>query len=242
MNAITLNMTAAGSNSATLLADLDKAMTKLGAESVNIARPKLGIAIVEAAASGLIDEDDVEARYDAYLAGQTKRQASNLLAAGVGDGNGKKANVSKLRQLAKMAMLPGIDGPALIDRAVTLRGDMVGGEDKIEAPYDMMVKVARAQIASPDHELTESEIADCIRKAVPADKTLMDKLVREYKALAKLHEEAKLPGTEAAMTSIGDAIVELGGELPAMTKEEKAMAAFMAQAAKMGFTVAQPTV
>lgn len=224
------------SNSGATLEDLDKSMAKLGAESVNIARPKLGIAIVAAAASGLIDEDDVEARYDAYLAGRSKRQAGNLLAQGVEDGNGKKANVSKLRQLAKMAMLPGVDGPALIDRAVTLRGDMVGGDEKIEAPYDMMVKVARAQINNPDRPLSENEIADCIRKPVPADKTLMDKLVREYKTLAKLHEEANLPGTEAAMTSIGDAIVELGGELPAMTKEEKEMAAFMAKAKSMGMT------
>lgn len=240
MTTITLNMSAAsfGSNTAPSLADLDKDMAKLGAESVNIARPKLGIAIVAAVASGLIGEDDVEARYDAYLAGRTKRMGTNLLAAGVEDGNGKKANVSKLRQLAKMACLPGIDGPALIDRTVTLRGNMLGGDDKIEAPYDAMVKVARAQIASPMNELSDDQIMDCIRKASPAEKDEIAKLVAAYKAAHKLNADLNLPGTAAAVQGYADAIVELGGEIPAMTKEEKEMAAFMAKAAKMGMTFA----
>lgn len=241
MNMI-LNMTMTdGSNSATELENLHKTMSKLGGESVNIARPKLGISIVQAYASGILrdkDEDYVENLYDSYLAGRTKRQAGNLLAAGVEDGNGKKANVSKLRQLAKMACLPGIDGPTLIDRTVTLRGNMVGGDDKIEAPYDAMVKVARAQIASPMDPLSDDQIMDCIRKASPAEKDEIAKLVAAYKAAHKLNADLNLPGTAAAVQGYADAIVELGGEVPPMTKEEKEMAAFMAKAAKMGMSFA----
>lgn len=226
-----------GDNSGPTISQLDKLMAKLGAESVNIARPKLGIALVRAAADGIIDEDDVEARYDAYLAGRTKVQSKQLLAAGVEDGNGKKANVSKCRQLVRMSMLPGVDGPALLDRTVTLRGNMIGGDDKLEAPFDAFVKVARAQIARPEADLSDDEIAEQIRKATPAEKDTIAKLVAAYRSTYKLHEEVKLPGTEAALQGIADALVECGGEIPAMTKEEKAQAAFMAKAAKMGFTV-----
>lgn len=240
MTTTILTMTTAtmGDNSGPSIEALDKLMGKLGAESVNIARPKLGIALVRAAADGLIDEDDVEARYDAYLAGRERAQSKTLLGAGVEDGNGKKANVSKCRQLVRMAMLPGIDGPSLIDRTVTLRGNMLSGDAKIEAPFDAFVKVARAQIAKPEEELTDDELAACIRKAEAKDKTLIDKLVNAYKSTYKLNEEAQLPGTASALQGIADAIVEAGGEIPPMTKAEKEQAAFMAKAKAMGFSFA----
>lgn len=221
----------------------NKLMGKLGAESVNTARPKLGIAMVQAGFEGLFTEKEVADKYDIYLAGREKQQGKSLLAAGVEDGNGRKANVSKCMQLYRLGALPAIDGPKLIDKAVTLRSSMVGGDAKIEAPFDAMVKVARAQIAKPDEELTDEELAACIRKAEPKDKDEVAKLVAAYKAAYKLHEELQLPGTEAAVSAYGDALVEVGGEIPPMTKEEKKHAAFMAQAAKMGFTFAGgPTI
>lgn len=243
MTNLILNMATVGDNSAVMLADLDKQMAKLGAESVNVARPKLAIALVQAAADGTIDEDDVEARYDAYLAGRERAQSKSLLAAGVDDGNGKKANVSKCTQLVRMAMLPNIDGPTLIDRTATLRGNMLGGDEKIEAPFDAFVKVARAQIAKPDAMLTEDEIAVCIRKTPAKDKDEIAKLIEDYKRMHKRAAEMpNLPSLAEAVTCIGDAIVELGGEIPPMTKEEKEMAAFMSKAKSMGFSFAGATV
>ncbi len=240
MNMI-LNMTAtagAGHNTAAAAAEFDRLLAKLGAESVNTARPKLAIAIVQAAFNGAIDEDDVEEKYDLYLSGREKAQAKTLLAAGVDDGNGKKANVSKCKQLCKLGLMPSVDGPALIDRAVTLRGNMVGGDDKIEAPFDAFVKVARAQLNKPDADLTDEEVMGCIRKTVAAEKDAMAKLVAAYKAAHKLAETVPMPETQEAVAVYGRAIVEAGGDVPAMTKEEKEMAAFMAKARDLGVKVA----
>lgn len=232
-------MTTQLTNHETALKALDQTMSKLGAESVNVARPKLGIALVEAAFNGIIDEDDVEARYDAYLRGRENKQSRNLLAVGMEEGNGKKANVSKCRQLVRMAMLPGIDGPALIDRAVTMRGNMVGGDDKVEAPFDVMVKVARAQIAQPQEDLSDDQIADCIRKGEPAQKSELDKLIAAYKTTVKLADAMPMNvPLGQAVEDLRGAIVEAGGEVPAMTKEEKEREAFVKKAAAMGFRVA----
>lgn len=238
MNAHIMNMSATiGDNSAPALDAFDKVLAKLGAESVNTARPKLAIALVKAAFDGLIDEDDVEAKYDLYLSSREKAQAKSLLAAGVDDGNGRKANISKCKQLVKLGLMASVDGPDLADRTVTLRGNMVGGDDKIEAPFDALVKVARAQLNKPDADLTDDEIMGCVRKPVAAEKDAMARLVAAYKAAHKLAETVPMPETQEAVAVYGRAIVEAGGDVPAMTKEEKAEAAFMAQAAKMGFTV-----
>jgi hypothetical protein len=226
------------SNAETVLAALDKEMAKLGAESVNIARPKLAITLVKAAAEGSIDEDDVEARYDAYLAGRTKAQSKTALAAGVEDGNGKKANVSKCRQLVRMAMMPGIDGPALIDLTVTVRGNLLGNEESVKPPFDAFVDVARAQINCPAGPLTEEQIADVIRKAEKADKTEIQKLIDMYKRSAKMRDD--MPAIEAlarATDAYAEAIVEAGGEVPPLSKEEKEQAAAMAYLARRGLVV-----
>jgi hypothetical protein len=230
--------TTAGDNIAAALAALDKDMAKLGAESVNVARPKLALSLVRAAADGIIDEDDVEARYDVYLAGREKTQAKQALAMGVEEGNGKKANVSKCRQLVRMAMLSGIDGPELLDRTVTARGNLIGTDSKIEAPFDAFVKVARAQIAQPDAPLTDDQIAEQVRKPEKGEKTEIQKLIDLYKSTAKMVEA--LPGNAAikdAASSLADAIVEEGGEVPALTKEEKEEQAAMAYLARRGLVV-----
>jgi hypothetical protein len=220
------------------IANLDKEMAKLGAESVNIARPKLAVTLVRAAAAGDIDEDDVEARYDAYLAGRTKAQSRTALASGVEDGNGKKANVSKCRQLVRMGMLPAVDGPALIDTTVTVRGNLLENEEAVKAPFDAFVDVARAQIAQPDAQLTEEQIAAAIRKPEKASKTELQKLIDLYKNAAKMAE--LLPGNEAMKDAVGDlasAIVEEGGEVPPLTKEEKEAHAAMAYLARRGLVI-----
>jgi hypothetical protein len=241
MNAHIMTMTAhasAGDNSANARAEFDKALVKLGAESVNLARPKLAIAIVTAASLGALDEKDVEAKYDMYLAARERAQAKNLLASGVDDGNGKKANVSKCVQLCKLGNLPDIHGPSLLDRTVTLRGNMVGGDERVEAPFEAFVKVARAQLAKPDTELTDDELAACIRKPEPKDKDELQKLVAAYKAAYKLAETIPMQATEDAVKAYADAITAFDGEIPAMTKEEKEMAAFMKKAREMGMNFA----
>jgi hypothetical protein len=232
---------AAGSNRDTILSAIDREMAKLGAESINIARPKLAITLVKHAAAGEIDEDDVEARYDAYLAGREKTQAKNALAQGVEDGNGKKANVSKCRQLVRMAMLPALaDGEAdmLVSRTVTVRGNLIGTDAKVEAPFDAFVKVARRQLDQPDTVLTDEQIAEAVKKPEKADKSEIDKLIDLYKKSAKLHEVlTQNNALQRAVAEMAEAITEAGGEIPALTKEEKEEQAAMAYLAKRGLVI-----
>ena len=239
MNAMTLNMTAAataamGGNSAGAMDILDKELARLGRESVNTSRPAMAIALIDAASVGLIGEKDVPARYDAYLGAREKKMQGNVLAAGVEDGNGRKANISKLVQIVKAAQLIGDAAPFQANAVVTLRGNMIGGDDKVHAPYECLLNVARAQIKKGAEELTQDELVECIRKDAPAEKDALAKLVAAYKTTYKLNTDLALPGTEVALQGYADAIVELGGELPPMTKEEKKEAEAMAFLAKRG--------
>jgi hypothetical protein len=232
---MTTNTPATGDNRDVVLSTIDREMAKLGAESVNIARPKLALTLVRHAAAAEIDEDDVEARYDAYLAGREKSQAKNALAAGVEDGNGKKANVSKCRQLVRMAMLPGINGPELMDKAVSIRTTLLGTDAKVEPPFEGFVKVARRQIEQPDAMLSDEQISNALKKAEKADKSEIEKLIDLYKRTAKLHEVlAQNNALQRATAELAEAIVEAGGEVPALTKEEKEEQAAMAYLAKRG--------
>lgn len=239
MNAMTLNMTAAastamGGNSAGAMELLDKELAKLGRESVNTSRPAMAIALIEAASVGLIGEKDVPARYDAYLGAREKRMQGNLLAAGVDEGNGRKANISKLVQMVKAAQLIGDAAPFQADAIVTMRGNMIGGDDKVHAPFECLLNAARAQIAKGVDQLTQDEMAECIRKNAPADKDDIAKLVAAYKSMHKMNADMAYAGTGMALQGIADAIIEAGGDIPPMTKEEKKEAEAMAFLAKRG--------
>lgn len=240
---------AAGSNTTMTREELTKVAVKLGQESVNVARPMLAVTVVRAAFEGIIGEADVETVYDEYLSGRTKEQKKQALARGVDDGNGKGANVSKLRQLAKLAALPTVDAPDMIDRAKDIRDSLIGSDEKIEAPFDLFVKIARAQLAAPQDPLTDDQISALAIKAGPKEKDTLAKLVAAYKANYKLNKDLQMPGTQAAVDAIADALAELGEDVPAMTKEEKAAAkealstaAFMKKAAAMGFVMAPKAI
>jgi len=239
MNAVTLNMSAAanaamGSNSDGAMELLGKELAKLGRESVTTSRPALAIALIQAASVGLIGEKDVPACYDTYLGAREKRMQGNLLAVGVEEGNGYKAQVSKLVQIVKAAQILGAAAPFQADAVITLRGNMIGGDDKIHAPFECLLNVARAQIKNGDEELDHDDLAACIRKSESAEKGAMAKLVAAYKVAYKLSADLDLPGCDAAMQGYADAIIELGGELPPMTKDEKKEAEALAFLAKRG--------
>lgn len=239
MNAMALNMTAAataaiGGNSAGAMDILDKELARLGRESVNTSRPAMAIALIDAASVGLIGEKDVPARYDAYLGAREKKMQGNILAAGVEDGNGRKANISKLVQIVKAAQLIGDAAPFQANAVVTLRGNMIGGDDKVHAPYECLLNAARAQIKKGTDELTQDELVECIRKDAPADKDDIAKLVAAYKSMHKMNADMAYAGTGMALQGIADAILEAGGEIPPVTKEEKKEAEAMAFLAKRG--------
>lgn len=226
----------------TRLADANKLLRKLGAESAHsaLAKPKMALAIVQARADGVIDDDAGASTYDTYLEGRRSVLAKSQLGAGAEDAGGSyKANVSKNTQLLKAAGLiaAGVDFVDVLTRATSIREGLVKADEKCKPVFDAYVDLARAQIKQPDAALNDDDITEVVRKKEAAEKDAIAKLVDTYKRVYKQAEEYKLEPLLAAVQSVGEAIAELGGEVPAMTKDEKEHAAAMAYMTKMGFTV-----
>ena len=229
---------AAGDNSKNAMKDFDAAMRKYGqAEALGQAsRPTAGIAIVAAAYDGLLKEGDAPHVYGEYQAGIVAVSKKNPLTPG---GSSEAVQVSKFRQLIKVGMLPGVDARDLMRRVTEHVSACKAADIKINSPFDAMVSAARMQIGQPDVDLSDEQVATCVEKAEARTKEGLEKLIDAYKRDHKLSTELNIPSLHAAVQCLADAIVEAGGEVPPMTKEGKDKAAFMAQAAKYGFTVVQ---
>ncbi len=219
------------SNIDSMLATLKSDIRELGRDAAagGDAKAKLALKVVRAAHEGYIISKDAEILYSEYVTAQSKKAMHEHSTGGM------KANISKLSTIISFGSLPSIDAPALLDKVIDIRNDLRGGDEKLKAAFDTFLDVAKAQIKSPD-ELSDDELRDlCIKDA--KEKSLIDKLVEDYKRMSKRHEELPSPSIEAAIHAIGDAIHEAGGELPATTKEAKAKAAFIAKAASFGLIV-----
>lgn len=216
-------MTNTTSNIAPMLKDFNDRIRELGRDSVAsaLAKPRMALAITRAAFDGIIGEADAAATYEQYLQGRQYAIGRNTMAQGDEDKGSVKANTSKNMQLIKLGLLPKVDGPELLDRVTDLRAAAVGGDVKLKPTFDCFVDAARAQLAQPNDPLTDDEIDHLIRKPEKDEKGLIDKLIEDYKRMNKRHDELPSAGIEAAIHGIADAIKELGGELPPLTKEDK---------------------
>jgi len=242
MNDLILNMTTTGTNgtageghnSEAPLKALKAEMRRYGqAEALGSAsRPTAGLRLVSAAFDGLIGEGDAEMTYAEYQSGMVSVGKKNSL---VSNAASEKVQVSKFRQFIKVGMLPGVDARDVMDRATKVIEALRAADVKIYPPFDALLNVAREQMKQPDDALTDAQIEALASKPEAKSKELLDKLIAAYKSTYKVNEEAKLPGTAAAVQSLADAIVECGGDVPPMTKEEKERAEFMAKAAKFGY-------
>lgn len=251
MNAITLNMTAnqngagatsSGSNSEGRLDKIKARMGLLGkAEAVGAgSRRDAGLALTSDAYDGIIAEGDAEVCYDAYQSELGKVAAKKHLT--IGDNvKSRTAQISKFRAFIKIGMLPDVDGREVLARAVSIAEQVAASGIKVHSPFEALRTVCVAQCSQPAEALTDEQISAAVSKAEAAEKDEMAKLVSAYKAAHKLNADLALPGTEAAVGAYADAIKELGGEVPPMTKEEKEQAAFMAKAEKLGFAVRAAT-
>ena len=217
-----------------------KALDKLAVADANgaLCKPKIGLTLATDARDGAITPDDAEALYDRY---KEKRRAelakNNRLADDKPDSKqGRAANISKNVQLITCAILPNVDGVATLENMLDARLEM-SGSDTVWPAFESMVIAARAQLKSPDVQLTMDELRTLCVKPEAKEKDLIAKLVEDYKRMTKRHDEFPCQAIEAAVHAIGDAIQEAGGELPAMTKEEKAKAAFVTKARAMGLSV-----
>jgi hypothetical protein len=123
-----------------------------------------------------------------------------------------------------------------------VRESLVKTGDKVKPTYDAYVDLARAQLKSPTAQLDEDTITEVVRKKEAAEKELVDKLVAAYKVARKLQDDFPCQPMETAVAAYADAITEAGGDIPAITKEEKKEAAAMAFLASRGVTVQHSNV
>jgi hypothetical protein len=221
------------SNTGLTVADLLRDVAALGKESAlsALAKPKMGLTIADAAFKGIITAVDAEATYEAYLKGRTKALSSSALGAGDATAGSIKANVSKNKQIIDAAMLPKVDFCATLDRLIILREQMVSADEKVIDAFSAFVEAARTQKNQPDYDLDEDQIMAACRKADPKDKSLVELLIQDYKRIAGRIEKdcgGKSGPLEVALDAIGTAIVEAGGEVPPLTKEEIKAAEAMA--------------
>jgi hypothetical protein len=234
----TNNTSAVGHNSAGRLDQICEKLAELGRDSAkgDASLPAMAKRVCDGAFEGVVREGDVETLYDAYLDAKGKAAARAGL---IQQDNPKSRNaqLSKLRQVIKAGALPGVNMPAVLERikdvakaaraaGVTLKGDYAG-----------LVDVCRAQLKQPDDELTDEQITAAISAPQKASKDDLEKLCDIYKSAAKrLDAMPKLAALARAVDELRDAIIEAGGEVPALTSEEKERATALAYLRKNNLT------
>ncbi|QIG66858.1 hypothetical protein EVB41_028 [Rhizobium phage RHph_TM3_14A] len=193
--------------------DLMKQVTKFG-EEASLGRdslPKLALAVVHAASDGVLDLETKDSKgndaaaqiYEKYAAAESKKAIHEHSA------GGKKANISKLRQLIGMGCMTTIDAKVVMQDAYDAREGMKREEGvKVKSAYAFYVDVAREQLKSKA-PLDKRALEELACKEEPKAKELEAELKRVHKILEglvtgenrdKLRDADEL--TEAAMHAI----------------------------------------
>ena len=216
------------SNIQPALDTLNDKLRELGRESVKsaLAKPQMAIAVIRAAKDGIIGVDDAEAIYAEYKAGRDYAIGRSALAAGMADSaKSDAANTSKVRAGIKAAMLPNVDFPEVIDNLVDLRADLKQQGIDVKDVYQAITDAAVAQCRTPNDQLDRDALEGVISKKAKEDKGDLDKMIDEYKRLYKLatgtDDKPGIPECVPVLEAMTCAIEQMGGELPAMTAEEK---------------------
>lgn len=170
--------------------DLMKQVTKFGEES-SLGRdslPKLAASVVRAAADGVLDLETKDAKgndaaaqiYEKYSIAESKKAVHEH------SSGGKKANVSKLRQLIAMGCMTTVDAVMVLDEAFKAREGMLREDGvKVKSAYPYYVDVAREQLKSKT-PLDKRALEELAVKDAPAPKELEDELKRVLKVLEGL--------------------------------------------------------
>lgn len=178
----TSNVNATENVNDTRLKDFMKDVRKYGAESAagRDALPHLALRVVQAAADGLIDAEGTETVYEAYIKADERRAAIERTPAG------RKAQISKLRQLVSLGCLTTVDGFVVItDAKEVLEKVHEKGEGKVKSAYAYFVDVARAQLKQ-DTPLSKEALKELAFKSEPNPKTLEGELEKVRKILEGL--------------------------------------------------------
>ena len=216
------------SNIAPSIADLNDKLRELGRESVKsaLAKPQMAMTVIAAAKQGIIGEDDAEAMYQEYVSGRSYAIGRNTLAAGQED-NAKSvaSNTSKVRSHIKAAMLPNVDFEHVTNTLVELRARLKASGVEVKDPYQAITDAAVQQCRQPNDELDEDALTGVISKKAKEEKGDLDKMIDEYKRIYKLanggEDKPGIPECVPVMEAMASAIEQMGGDLPAMTAEEK---------------------
>lgn len=214
-----------------------KELGKLGAQDGKgrAARVHAFVRGVEAAAKiPGVGPANAKEYWQAYATEAAKNQGKEFSV-----GTSYDVQVSKFRRSLDLGALPGIDPIDMIYRAVDiLQHEMAKDDSGVKgSTYDNLVRVARAQIARPDKALTDREILDEVIKETP-EKDDAQKLADLYKRTYKLHKD--MPATSparvhvaASLNAIEDALHAIDEDVPAVTKEERAVASVLKRAEKL---------
>lgn len=200
-------------------ADLMRQITKLGEEASlgKDSLPKLAHAVVKGAADGVFDTDTKDAKgndlatqiYEKYAAAEGKKAIHEHSA------GGKKANISKLRQLIAMGCMTTIDAVEVMQAAFEARKAMIADDNKVKSAYPYYVDVARKQLESKT-PLTKRELENLALKDGPKEKSLEGELTRVMKVLEGLVTGENRDGlkdtdalTEAAFQAVRERVAKL---------------------------------
>jgi|GEM_PF-2670362 len=220
--------------------DLMKNVSKLG-EEASLGRdslPKLAHAVVKAAADGVIDattkddkgNDAATNIYTRYAAAES-RKAIHEHSAG-----GKKANISKLKQLIAMGCMTTIDAVDVMQRAFQVRENMIADDVKVKPAYPFYVEVARSQLKT-DQPLDDEALGDLCRKDEAREKTLegeLSSILKKLESLVTGENRDKLQDTDELTEAAYHAIKERLDKLHMAEKR----AQLMQQAAALGLKLA----
>lgn len=220
--------------------DLMKQVTTLGTEA-SLGRdslPKLAHAVVKAASDGVIDLETKDSKgndaavqiYEKYAAAESKKALHEHST------GGKKANISKLRQLITMGVMSTIDAHEVMQRAFQARENMLADDNKVKSSYPFYVDVARAQIASKT-ALTDRDLENISLKDGPKERDLEAYLKTALKVLENLvtgENKEKIKDTDELTEAAFNAVKERLDKLHMMKKRM----ALIQEAAKLGINLA----
>lgn len=216
------------SNSETQLEALNKQLVALGADSMKsaLAKPQMALAVIRAAFDGLVNEKDAKHIYAKYAEGRNKAAGKNTITHGLEDNEKSMAsNTSKVKSQIMAAQLPGIDFVQVANDVIDIRKSLVDGGAKVKDVYQAITDAAVQQKRQPDKQLDAEALAGIIAKEEKDEKSDLDKVIDEYKRVYRLakgsDDKPGIPEVEPALAALGAAIQDMGGDLPAMTKEEK---------------------
>lgn len=169
--------------------DFMKQIGKLGEEAAlgRDALPKLAHAVVKAVADGFIDINEKDDKgndaatlvYEKYTSMETKKALHERSA------GGKKANISKLRQLMQMGAMTTIDPVEIMQNAYEAREAMIADDNKVKSSYAFYVDVARSQLTKTG-PLGQRELEALAMKDTPEPKELEKVLQSIYNKLEGL--------------------------------------------------------